>query len=123
MVDPAVLFRTDVLRAAEPEHPELAVSTSVPTDLSRQRTIAVLATADTGAPPHAWQDGHHRIERWDGARWVDASDLRAGGMSPGIGPDDPILITLDDPTPGAYRILVDTDEATIEGRFWVTDRE
>ena len=77
--------------------------------------------------------------RWHGKRFESAldakplicrdedgelfSDLRAGGMSPGIGPDDPILITLDDPTPGAYRILVDTDEATIEGRFWVTDRE
>ena len=123
VVEPTVLFASDALRAAEAEYPVLQVSTSVPTDLSSERVIAVRASADAGAAPRAWQDGRIRIERWDGERWIDASELQLGGMSPGIGADDPILFTFDDPPPGAYRIVVLTEAATLEGRFWVTDLE
>jgi hypothetical protein len=54
--------------------------------------------------------------------------LNTGGVSPGIGPDDPVVLTLDDPSPGAYRVLVDLDGGAdpvvpLQGRFWVTDLE
>ncbi|HRW36390.1 MAG TPA: hypothetical protein P5254_01735, partial [Aquihabitans sp.] len=114
-----VLFASEVLRRAEPDPLLPPPSTSIPSDLTGQREIVVRAT---GAP-RAWQDGRVRLERWDGGSWIDASDLQVGGISPGIEPDDPVALTLADPQPGAYRVLVDADRVTIEGRFWVTDLE
>ncbi|MCB0961127.1 MAG: hypothetical protein KDB04_16580 [Acidimicrobiales bacterium] len=118
-VEPMVLFASEALRRAEPEPLLPPPSTSIPSDLTGQREIVVRAT---GAP-RAWQDGRVRLERWDGGSWIDASDLQVGGISPGIEPDDPVALTLADPQPGAYRVLVDADRVTIEGRFWVTDLE
>lgn len=128
VVEPTVLFSSDALRSAEPAPVLPPPSTSVPTDLTLQRDIAVRATSDLGGAPRGWQDGRTRIERWDGDAWVDASDLQLGGVSTGIGPDDPVVRTLDDPPPGAYRVLVDPDAGAdpvvaLQGRFWVTDLE
>jgi hypothetical protein len=123
VVEPTVLFASEALRRAEPASAIPPVETSVPTDLTSQREIALRATSDLGGAPRAWQDGRSRLERWDGTAWVDATELRVGGFSPGIGAEDPLVLTLGDPPPGAYRVLVETEAVTLDGRFWVTELE
>jgi hypothetical protein len=117
-VEPAVLFADPALRA-DPASPLPPPQTSVPQVGEAPRGVRITGVSVGAEVPRAWQDGGRRFERWDGARWVAASIEVVGGISPGIEPSDPLLLELELPAPGAYRILSDTEEATIEGRFWV----